>query len=1274
MIHAKVPTTIGIAAAILLLALAASAQQPDEAWERIGLLPGYVTALAVSPNYEDDAILYAGVEEGGLWRGHREGGGTEVTFSWTRLESIPATTTVTALALRQDYAFEAGKPLFAGTREGLVYGSTNDFDSVLNIQALDDGQGNPVEVTCLEAWGTTTTYAFIGTAGGGIYRNTNLLATSPTKVTDNDMSDCRCMDRLGNTIYAVVYYLGNARTWERDGEADPTSWIERLSPLVGAVPTSLAVVAPAANTHAFLGTKNRGIWGTANLAGGANWLAACDGSATDVPFEVGAVATCPNYASDHEVWEGRSDGLRVSTDYAINCAAQNPFAHVTELAFSPGYHGTSPNYCDAFVGTASGLFLVSCEAFASGRSNDGPPSVPIRDVALAAGGPPGTWAASPLGLFRNVQGTDFLRYNAFFGEVPDVTAVALHPAFDAEGTCKTGETTLFIARRTEGIFQSADRGNTWEQVDDSGTPTWPGGVEVNHFAVSPSYELDSTIFAATTGGLFRWDGIEWQNAVSNPDGLVSNVVRVALSPTFQMTGSGTIPEWVVAFIVSDTSNNGLWYSPNGGATSRRFLNAQVQQADLTAVAFSPTYDGTSDRFLFAARDGAGAFFTSYFGAQIDSSTSGWNAPWCPFNTGVNITIRDLDTCPRNIPMILMSAATLGGAYFCSFDRDNDSSTCSGHAYTWSACGGFPPPSGSMDTTSVSYGSGNYGQYAAVGTTEDGVLFSTDWGQNFTTEGTGYTSLPDDIRATVPHPDDDAILFASSPTSGVFVSTDRGASFWPWNEVGTGTAWCMEGASGFGVVPSRGCSDPDIDMAWVGSPDPSADNQGVKRRMFRYDSSSGAYEFDYANWQLTNILTGSFERIETFGPGETSPVWAVSSDTSQGFYLNEGCNGAVWNQQGTGLGAGSPTDVRFGDDTTKKPGPDPDAPSASASWGTVSGSGVYRGVSSKRNLPGATAVTWEPRNGAEWGTLGNFDTLSVLQLSNGDLLAGCDGDLYLSPYPDEGQTTWIEIESCIAGAPSWQVSDFLESPEGDILMAMEGSSGSGGAWLSGNGGTCWMRISEGFDGSSQALQDLVNDTGSADGTVQYYGSTDGTGLYTRTITPDPPPAVTGLSASAGPASGGTSLTVSGSGFANSCVTDNSLDCPVEVPVVMFGGVPVNATYVGETQLTVVTPPHDPGTVEITVMNPDTRTGTCACTFEFTADGTGGTAGGSLRLSQGGGLNILDWEDAGLVTVQRSTSPLFDTGLRNTETFGATWTDPDPGVGTDGTLYFYRVQSP
>lgn len=90
----------------------------------------------------------------------------------------------------------------------------------------------------------------------------------------------------------------------------------------------------------------------------------------------------------------------------------------------------------------------------------------------------------------------------------------------------------------------------------------------------------------------------------------------------------------------------------------------------------------------------------------------------------------------------------------------------------------------------------------------------------------------------------------------------------------------------------------------------------------------------------------------------------------------------------------------------------------------------------------------------------------------------------------------------------------------------------------------------------------------------------TGAFTYTASA---PTVTGVSVASGPQSGGTSVTVTGTGFWGT-------------PTVSFGGspcTPVNRT--NATSLTCTTTSHQPGPVAVTVTNPDTTAGTSSASL-------------------------------------------------------------------------------
>lgn len=319
--------------------------------------------------------------------------------------------------------------------------------------------------------------------------------------------------------------------------------------------------------------------------------------------------------------------------------------------------------------------------------------------------------------------------------------------------------------------------------------------------------------------------------------------------------------------------------------------------------------------------------------------------------------------------------------------------------------------------------------------------------------------------------------------------------------------------------------------------------------------------------------------------------------------------------------------------------DPKAPHGGTIWGTVNGAGggVYLGTGS----PSGT-VTWEARNGVAPTNLTNLMANTVVQLPDLTLVVGCQGDVFTSPAPDEGRTTWVSRTDGVASAGSNDFRDLLVAANGDLLIAADGTgtgTSAGGVWLSGDLGGHWMRLSQGFDAASQHIEDLVMDKGTP---VQYYASTDGTGVFSRTITAQPYPTVTNVTPPSGSPDGGTEVTITGTGFSTECPTGTLADCPDSVPVVLFGETEVPATFVNDTELRATAPAYGgTGAVTVRVRNPDTRRSSSGRAFTYACAAPSGMANNGAA----------------------DADPYADTGVL------VTWSDPSPwGDGGSGTRSF------
>ena len=118
------------------------------------------------------------------------------------------------------------------------------------------------------------------------------------------------------------------------------------------------------------------------------------------------------------------------------------------------------------------------------------------------------------------------------------------------------------------------------------------------------------------------------------------------------------------------------------------------------------------------------------------------------------------------------------------------------------------------------------------------------------------------------------------------------------------------------------------------------------------------------------------------------------------------------------------------------------------------------------------------------------------------------------------------------------------------------------------------------------------------------------------TPNTAPVISTLSPTSGEAAGGTTVTISGTGFANGAS-------------VSFGGTPAsNVNVVGSTTIIAVTPPHASGQVNVVVTNPDSQSTTSTNGYTYAATPapsitsvtptSGPTAGGTAIAVSGSGF--------------------------------------------------------
>jgi hypothetical protein len=208
----------------------------------------------------------------------------------------------------------------------------------------------------------------------------------------------------------------------------------------------------------------------------------------------------------------------------------------------------------------------------------------------------------------------------------------------------------------------------------------------------------------------------------------------------------------------------------------------------------------------------------------------------------------------------------------------------------------------------------------------------------------------------------------------------------------------------------------------------------------------------------------------------------------------------------------------------------------------------------------------------------------------------------------GDATWATLACLYTGVDQLGPTDFgidetsasvttvtvpgIDVPA-DGLVVMGTAEDSGG--LTVNPWTSPLTLRQ--DGPDPGSADLMNASGlelSVQTNKTYVATfsasfNGGTGIVA--VWPDavsaPPPTVSSVAPTSGPTAGGTSVTITGTGF-NSGVTD-----------VTFGGTAAaSVTFVSSTQIDATTPLHVAEVVDVVVTNPDTQTGTLTDGYIYT----------------------------------------------------------------------------
>lgn len=473
--------------------------------------------------------------------------------------------------------------------------------------------------------------------------------------------------------------------------------------------------------------------------GGVTWVVMRD--LPNVPIT--SIDFSPSYASDRTIFIAGNEGVYRSTNGGDSWASigPTPGSKVTDIALSPAFAAddtmlaiTATNQCWRSTDRGSNWIQVAAPAASLTRIVFNPHYPAEKTVLLGT-------AAN--GVFRsaNLGGS----WSVLTGAWKKVTQIQYSPDFITDRT-------LWVTTFGGGVFRSTAAGLNFTRVNSGLT-----NVNVNSIAVSPTYTTDSTIFIATTTGVFTstTSGTSWSPAAAVHRELSSQTIS-----HYRSLATGRIGNTNYLFVAMF---EGLWRSATNGAawTDLDMIPAYL----IRKISISGSY--AQDHTMFGTCYGGGALWTGDGGQT-----------WAYDNVGLANSYPD------------------GNAISPSFNTD-------GHAFLGNAAGmqlfaqntwGHTTNLGGKTYVRALAASPNYliDRTVFMGTDNidtgnpvtvvwngqtilnQGVFKSTDGGVSFAPTGLAGPRISGIVLS--PNYVADNTLFASSPDSGLYKSTNGGATW------------------------------------------------------------------------------------------------------------------------------------------------------------------------------------------------------------------------------------------------------------------------------------------------------------------------------------------------------------------------------------------------------------------------------------------------------------------------------------------------------------------
>lgn len=460
---------------------------------------------------------------------------------------------------------------------------------------------------------------------------------------------------------------------------------------------------------------------------------------------VNSIDFSPNYSVDGTIYIAGNQGLFRSLDRGDSWTAIGPVtgAKIVDVAISPNFAADnlmfaitatnqvwrSPNRGNTWTSVSAFAGTVTVIAFN--------PNYPAEKTLVV-----GTVAN---GLFRsNNLGTTWTVYSGAWNRI---SSIQYSPNYATDRT-------IWVGTVGQGIFRTTNAGMNWAPSSSGLTD-----FNVNSIAPSPTYNLDSVVFAASRTGVFvsANSGASWVRAAS-----VSRELSTQTLSHYRSLATGFSQGVKYIYI---GMFEGLWRSNNSGAA---WTNLNMIPAHLIRkISASAAYQ--QDETVFATCYGGGALWTMDGGQN-----------WTYHNVGLTNSYPDANAISPNFSVD--GKAFLGtGAGMQIYNGNSWGSTRNLGAFTYTRVVATSPDFANdgtvfIGTDNIDTGNPETVIYNGQPIPNQGLFKSVDGGTTWAPTGLGGPRLSG--IAVSSNYAIDKTVFASTADSGLYKSTNGGATFAP----------------------------------------------------------------------------------------------------------------------------------------------------------------------------------------------------------------------------------------------------------------------------------------------------------------------------------------------------------------------------------------------------------------------------------------------------------------------------------------------------------------